>query len=136
MALFLCLLSFALCFWAGSRSLVKGLAALLAVGYLYGIIRANLPETFSHFIYDTGALGLYVSLWLHPIRLPNYSEVISLKSWTAVLLLWPLIIFFIPFQELLIQLFGLRGAIFLLPFLLIVSGLKDENLYNLALSLA
>src|SRR5256714_5919891 len=136
MSALLCLVSFALCFWAGSRSLVKGLAALLAVGYVYGIVRANLPETFSHFIYDAGVLGLYLSLWLHPIRLPNYSEVISLKSWTAVLVLWPVIIFFVPLQDPLIQLVGLRGAIFLLPFLLIGAGLKDEDIYKLALWLA
>ena len=45
----------------GRKSLVAGLCTLMAVGYVYGIVRANLPDGFSHLIFDAGTLGLYAA---------------------------------------------------------------------------
>jgi len=57
---YLCLLSFALCYFMGRRSLVSGLVSIVTVGYAYGIVRANVPETFSHFIFDSAVVGCWV----------------------------------------------------------------------------
>ncbi len=57
LALALCGSAFVACFIAARRSLVQGLAALLAVGYAYGIVRANVPSPASHFLFDAGVAG-------------------------------------------------------------------------------
>ena len=60
-ALALCVAALLLTFWAGRRSLGAGLVLLVAVGYSYGILRANLITTYSHFIFDASLAGLYLS---------------------------------------------------------------------------
>ena len=60
-AIILCIASFLGCFFAARLSLVYGLVAVLGVGYAYGILRANVYEIFSHFIFDAGLLGLYLA---------------------------------------------------------------------------
>ena len=57
----LCLLAFMFSYAAGRRSLSAGLATVFTVGYFYGILRANIPEPFSHFIFDAGVVGLYLT---------------------------------------------------------------------------
>ena len=54
-------IAFLLCLQMGRRSLVAGLCSLLTVGYLYGLLRANLPDGISHLIFDAGVLGLYAA---------------------------------------------------------------------------
>lgn len=136
MALYICVLSFVLCYWAGRRSLVNGLIAVLGVGYVYGITRANLPETLSHFIFDAGVLGLYAALWFRPTTLAEKLRLKPLQLWVELLMLWPIVIFFLPYQDLMIRLVGLRTSIFLLPFLLIGARLTSEERYQLALGIA
>src|SRR4051812_6219760 len=119
MALYICLLSFTLCYLTARRSLANGLIAVLGVGYFYGIMRANVPETTSHFIFDSGVLGLYAALWFHPMRLAQRLKLQPLQLWVELLILWPIVIFFLPFQDVMVRLVGLRTSIFLLPFLLI-----------------
>jgi len=53
-----------------------------------------------------------------------------------LLILWPVLLFCIPIQDWLVQLIGLRGSIFLLPFLLSGRGWSLEERYQLALWLA
>ena len=48
----LCAAAFLCAYLAGKRSLVNGLIVVMAVGYFYGILRANLSETGSHFVFD------------------------------------------------------------------------------------
>jgi hypothetical protein len=136
MSLFLCVLSFALCYWAGRRSLVNGLAAVLGVGYMYGITRANVPETFSHFIFDAGAVGLYSAQLFRQLSPLEQYKVSALRPWLEFLIAWPLLMFLIPAQDLLIQIVGLRGSIFLLPFIFLGARLDAEERYRLALCLA
>ena len=57
-AIGLCAAFLVLCFHIARRSLVAGLCAVLAVGYVYGILRANLPTQASHLLFDCGVLGL------------------------------------------------------------------------------
>ena len=55
----LCVVAFLVCVYMGRKSLVAGFCAVITVGYAYGIVRANLPDGFSHLIFDSGTLGLY-----------------------------------------------------------------------------
>ena len=57
----LCGVAFLACVYFGRRSLVAGLCALTTVGYCYGITRANLPDGFSHLIFDAGVIGLFAA---------------------------------------------------------------------------
>ncbi|HEV7857238.1 MAG TPA: hypothetical protein VGO91_01175 [Pyrinomonadaceae bacterium] len=136
MSLYLCLLSFILCYLIGRRSLHGGLAVLFGVGYLYGIVRANLPETFSHFIFDAGVIGLYAAQLFRPLSLMQRERMKALRPWLEFLMIWPLLLFFLPIQDILIQFVGLRGNIFLLPFLLFGARLEPEAKYKLALWIA
>lgn len=136
MSLYLCLLSFVLCYWAGRRSLLNGMAAVLTVGYMYGIVRANVPETYSHFIFDAAVFGLYAAQLFRKLNPTEQYKVNALRPWLEFLIAWPLLMFLIPAQDLLIQIVGLRGSIFLLPFILLGARLAPEDRYRLALWLA
>lgn len=116
--------------------MVTGLAALLAVGYGYGIVRANLPETYSHFIFDAGVLGFFAAQLFRHLTPTEELRVQSVRPWLDFLIAWPLILFLIPNQDALIRFVGLRGNIFLLPFILIGARLVDEEKYDLAIGLA
>ena len=132
----LCGCAFLLCLQMARRSLVAGLCALLSVGYVYGIVRANLPDGFSHLIFDAGVLGLYLAQL--PKRQPRWQHLRSadVRNWLIVLMAWPALLFVVPWQDPLIQLVGLRGAIFLLPFILLGARLTGDDVYKLALWLA
>jgi hypothetical protein len=132
-SILLCIAAFAVSFYAGRRSLVKGLGVALAIGYFYGILRANLPESASHFIFDAAVVGLYVAqrgLFLNPA--PQL-RIRTLQKWLIILSLWPALLLLVPVQDSLVELVGLRGHIFLLPFLLFGARLSEDDLYRLAL---
>jgi hypothetical protein len=133
---YLCLLSFAICYIAGRRSLLSGLIAVVGVGYAYGITRANVPETYSHFIFDAGVVGLYGAQLFRRLSPVEEFRVAPLRTWLEFLIAWPLLLFLIPIQELLIQFVGLRGNIFLLPFIFLGARLSGEERYRLALWIA
>jgi hypothetical protein len=133
-AIGLCLFAFVACFWAGRRSLAQGLVVLFAFGYLYGILRANLLTTFSHFIFDAGLLGLYLSFhWLAPSRNEGSKQV---QFWVVLLILWPLLLAFLPIQPPLVTLVGFRGNVYFIPLLLLGSRLKSKDVSQLAVGLA
>ena len=132
----LCVISFSISFIAARRSLVAGLVATLAVGYAYGIARANLAETFSHFIFDAAVFGLYLSQLVRRTTPEGRRRVRKLRNWMKVLILWPVLLFFLPAQDPMVEFVGLRSAIFLLPFLLIGAQLDNEQLYNLCIWIA
>jgi hypothetical protein len=136
MSLYLCLLAFIVCYVAGRRSLVSGLVATLAVGYLFGITKANIADTAANFIFDAGVVGLYAAQLFRPLSAEQKTRVEALRSWMEVLMLWALLIFFLPAQDFMIRLVGLRPSIFFLPFLLLGARLLPEERYKLALCLA
>ena len=136
MAFYLCLISFALCYAVGRRSLVGGLIATLGIGYVFGITKANLPETASYFIFDSAVFGFYAAQLFRPMAAALKPRVEGLMLWIELLMLWPLIIFFFPLQDLMVRLVGLRTSIFFLPFLLIGARLLAKERYKLALGLA
>src|SRR5271155_4434293 len=134
LAIILSIVAFVTCFLAGRRSIGKGLVVLLTFGYFYGIVRANLLTTFSHFIFDAGMLGLYLSYpWLSAAREKGAETV---QIWAALLILWPLLLVALPFQPLLISLVGLRGSVFFIPLLVLGSRLKGKSLIELSVGLA
>ena len=135
-SIILCLLAFVSCFIAGRRSLVAGLVAVLGIGYIYGITRANLAETFSHFIFDAGLIGFYLALLASPSVPPKQVNTQTLKRWVAILIAWPAFLFLLPLQDPMVQLVGLRGNTLLLPFLLIGARLESDQVYRLALWVA
>ncbi len=133
-ALAICFAALAGTYWAGRRSLGWGLVALCAVGYFYGILRANTLSVFSHFFFDSACIGLYLSQLGHWSDNSKQSRMI--RGWTMVLIGWPMLVALMPFQPLLISLVGLRGNIFFLPALLLGSRLKDRDILSLSYGLA
>lgn len=119
------------------RSLSAGLGAVLTVGYFFGIVRANFPDTYSHFIFDAAVFGFFVSFFtgrgLQPILDPNRQV---LQRWVFLLIGWAVLMFLVPIQHPLIQLVGLRGHAFLLPFVLVGSRLRPDECNRLALWLS
>src|SRR5438093_8546800 len=131
-----CLLSLISVFFFGRRSLGAGMVALLTVGYAYGIFRANFPTNTSHFIFDSAVLGLYAAVFMIPAEgRPRYRS-LSLQPWVAALMGWPLLMYFVPKQDWLIQLVGLRGAVFFVPFLLIGARMGEEDFHSIAMGIA
>lgn len=135
-ALLLCGVAFAASFVAGRRSLLAGLAAMLSVGYLYGITRANVTSAFSHFIFDAAVVGLYAAQLFRPTAVEDLWRGRLLRHWVVLLIGWPLLLLVFPIQDPMVQLVGLRAHIFFLPFLLLGARLDDGALYRLALVLA
>src|SRR5216117_2549047 len=132
----LCLVSLILVFFFGRRSLATGLVALLTVGYAYGIVRANFPTDASHFIFDAATLGLYAAVFMTTAQgQPRYRS-LSLQPWVAILMGWPLLMFFVPTQDWLIQLVGLRGALFFVPLLLIGARMEEREFDTIAVGVA
>ena len=129
----LCVVAFLLCAYMGRKSLVAGICTLITVGYVYGIVRANLPDGFSHLIFDAGTLGLY-AVQLGKAQ-PRWQHMRSedIRNWLIVLIAWPVVLFAMPWQDPLIQLVGLRGSVFLLPFVLLGARLTGDDVYKLAL---
>src|SRR6185437_13435236 len=134
-ALLLCAVAFATSLWAGRKSMVKGLIAVLAWGYGYGILRANFATAASHFIFDASLIGFYFT---HAGRLfSNRSpRVQTVKTWVAVLIAWPCFVCLLPLQNPLISLVGLRGNIFFLPMILAGVMLDTGDLLKLGRGLA
>lgn len=135
-SILLCCSAFVISFIAGRRSLIAGLVTVLGVGYAYGIIRANLVETFSHFIFDAAVIGLYFAQLTRRLNSAERHNSQRLKLWIAFLTAWPALLFLIPIQDTMVELVGLRGCIFLLPFLIIGARLDNEVLYRLSLWVA
>jgi hypothetical protein len=132
----ICLICFAVTFMLARRSVVWGLAACVGLGYVFGVLKANLFDTFSFFIWDSSVLGFYASYFSRRARPEELRRTEGLRLWVAALILWPVLLAAVPVQYPLIQLVGLRANVFLLPFLLIGSRLTPEDVDELASILA
>jgi hypothetical protein len=135
-SLVLCAAAFTICLAMTNRSLLAGLGTVITVGYFYGIVRANVPQTGAHFFFDCAAGGLYLGLWLKGFTKVQKLRTNRLRVWTTVLFAWPIVLFFIPIQTPMVQLVGLRGAVWFLPFLLVGGCLSGAEVYGLAIWLA
>jgi hypothetical protein len=135
-ALLLCAIGALAAFFIGRRALWAGIAVVLAVGYFYGILRANLAPPFSHFIFDLTLIGLYASQFVGRKKEATPPNHASLNMWMYILIGWPVLMVLMPFQPLLVSLVGLRGNMFFLPAVFLGTRLKDKDLRPLAYGLA
>jgi hypothetical protein len=136
MGLVFCITAFLITFIAARRSMVAGLTSLTATGYFYGIVRANFPQAASHFIFDAAVLGFYLVQFFQKQDAETQRRSRAILPWLILLIAWPVLLVFLPLQDPLVQLVGLRGNIFLLPFLLFGARLKREDLLRFASPLA
>jgi hypothetical protein len=135
-ALLICAVAFAATFLAARRSLMRGLGTALLVGYMYGIVRANVPSAFSHFIFDAALVGLYAAQFAKRVPAIDRIRTQQLRLWVGLLVGWPLFLLIIPIQDPLVQAVGLRAHVFFLPFLLLGARLDRAEFYRLALIVA
>jgi hypothetical protein len=130
-------ISFVGTYCATRRSFEFGLISLLTIGYFYGILRANLLNPFSHFIFDAGLIAFYISF---PWTPRNSGERLLMKSpiqiWTWILMGWPIVMAFVPLQPILVTIVGLRSALLFLPMLVVGSRLRSEHLTRIASAIA
>ena len=131
-SLVLCALALAWAYSAGRRSLAYGLGAVLTVGYAYGIVRANLLDGYSHLLFDSALLGLYAARLFEPLPATERVRLDELRTWLFILIGWPIVLFLVPTQDVLVELVGLRGNIFMLPCLVIGARLSRDDMYQLA----
>lgn len=136
MGLILCAISFAVCFAATRRAVWAGVVATMSIGYAYGMLRGNIQQAASHFIYDAGATGLYLAVLTRRLSPIAKYKLRPLMPWFLCLAGWPILMFFVPAQDLLVQLVGLRGNIFFLPCLLIGAMMDSREYRQLARSIA
>ncbi len=127
--------AFALALLASARSLGWGLAAVVAVGYLNGVVRANFLGVFSTFMFDAGVLGLYAGVFAFHSR--QLGPVVRSTAGLFVLLLtaWPALLAVIPVNDYLVQLVALRGTVWFLPVVLVATRMTDADLTALARTL-
>ncbi|MGZ4787896.1 MAG: O-antigen ligase family protein, partial [Terriglobales bacterium] len=107
--------------------------AVITVGYFYGILRANFFVTASHFIFDCAVLGFYCARFKDLARIFVTTDGQRLKHWVTFLIAVPVVLFFVPLQDPLVQLVGLRGNAFLLPFLLVGARLTRDDFYRIGI---
>jgi hypothetical protein len=136
LAILFCLAAFAACYVAGRRAVWAGFAATMVVGYFYGIVRANLETTFSHFIFDFGAVGFYIALITRKDSAIERFKMRRIMPWVLALAGWPLLMMLMPLQPPLIQLVGLRGQIFFVPFILVGAMLDGDDMRKMAANFA
>lgn len=128
----LCVVAFVLCFVTGKRALWQGFVAGLAVGDFYGILRANVEQPASHFIFDAAAFGMYLALLSGRLTPAQRRNVRSLVPWLIVLIGWPAMLFFVPAQDPLVQLVGLRSQTLFIPFLLFGAIFTTDDMTRIA----
>src|SRR5262245_27970313 len=136
MGLYLCIGNFVACLLLTRQRMVYGLCAVVTSGYGYGILRANYLDTYSHFIFDAAVLGFYLALLTRPPDTSVLARGKPTERWLCMLIGWAIFMFMLPLQHPLIQLVGLRGNAFLVPFLLIGAWLSHRDTMVLAMWLA
>ena len=130
MGIALSVLSFFAVRWFARRGLGHAFGATLAVGCFYGIVRAQLNDSGSYLMFDAALLGLYLSAY-KGFRGRVVRNARALTGWVAALCALPvLLILLSPFldgQPLLVQLLGLRTAMYFVPVLLIGAYLSEAE---------
>src|SRR5438270_9374273 len=136
MGVIACVIAFVGTYAATRKSLGKGIACVMAVGYAYGLFRSHFPDSVGYFLFDVSVLGLYIASIQQIFAPPETRAGAQLKHWTVLLIVLPVILFFVPVQDYLIQLVGLRGNAFFLVFLLLGATLTEFDLSEISLGLA
>ncbi len=131
-----CSLVFAITYIAAKRSLATGLVAVISVGYVHGVFRANFPGSVSPFFFDSAALALYLVEFQRYVASPEIRRACGFFNFIKVLALWPSLLLLIPLQHFAIQLSGFRNAVFFLPFMFFGFKLDERGETFLVKSLA
>lgn len=127
-----CVIAFVVTYVLARRRLSDGIASLIGFGFAFGILRANFLSTASYFVFDCALLGLYAARLFQlgdTAAQPNGKAMIA---WVGALCGWPLLLMLDPRQDTLVQLFGLRATILMLPLLLLGVRLSDNDMIRLA----
>ena len=132
----LCLVAMGATYMAARRSIAAGLGVLLAVGYLYGLVRANLLDGYSHLLFDSALVGLYSARLFGALPMAERVRLDEIRTWLFVLIGWPVVLFLVPRQDILVELVGLRGNVFMLPCLLIGARMTRDDMFELAFWIA
>jgi O-Antigen ligase len=134
MGLLLCLAAAFVVALLAKRSLGHSLGLVLAIGCAYGLVRANVYDGFVHFLFDSAVLGLYIGSWGTLLEDPD-GRLARIKNWIVTLCVLPFVLILVsPFldsQPLLVQLAGLRPAMFFVPVLLVGTKLQRSELEQL-----
>jgi hypothetical protein len=130
MGLVFCVFAFFTALLVAQKGLGHGLGYVLAIGSIYGWLRCNFLDGFTHFTFDCALLGLYLSI-LPQLAKPLTGEARILRSWIGLLVLWPFIVIllspFLDAQHVFIQFVGLRNALLFLPAALLGSALDRDQ---------
>ena len=118
------------------RSVGAGIAVAIVVGYAYGILRANLNDGFSHFIFDATLASVYLAIFSTPAAPGAQRRSKDARSWLLLLIGWPILLFAMPINNYLVQLVGLRHVILFLPAILLGSRARERDFNLIALTLA
>ena len=119
------------------RSAGWAMTAIIWVGGVYGIVRANNPDTVTYFMFDTAVFAVYMARL--PMMLKPAKHMKAAFQFTLAILVWPLFYFGMGFifpQHPLIQLVGLRAAIWFIPFILIGTQMRGDDFKVLAVAVA
>jgi hypothetical protein len=136
-SLIIALATFAVCLLAAGRSLRQGLCAVITVGYLYGITRANFPDLGTYLMFDLAVAALYLVELRRPLTYDERRRTSELRLWMTGLIAWPILLFVLsPTSSPAVELVGLRANILMLPFLLIGAKLGSDELKSVALYIA
>src|SRR5207249_11202302 len=109
LSLLICIFAFTGTFVLTRRSLVWGMAACVGFGYMFGVLRANILDTFSFLMWDAWVLGLYASYFSAQRTSEEIARTATLRLWVGVLFLWTVVRMLVLVEDHLIQLVGLRG---------------------------
>lgn len=111
------------------------IAALVVVGYAYGIARARFLDGASHFSFDAALIALYITE-LARKRASRKSGTPAITKWVIALSVWPLVCMLyspiVESQHLLIQLVGLRASVFMIPIALVGARLSRDDIHLIA----
>jgi hypothetical protein len=136
MGLIFCGIAFAITLVLTVRKQIWGLYCVIGIGYLYGIVRANFLDSFTHFVFDASVIGFYIGSVRQFITPIHRGDSTNLQRWTAALVIWPILVACLPIQHFLIQIVGLRGNAFLVPFLIIGTWISRNDARKLGIYFA
>ena len=120
--LILLILSTGLAYWLTVRSLAWGVCCALTVGYVHGVLRANLLDPATTFLFDGALFGVYAGAYMSR-RLSAQAWKTPVGRWAGLLIIWPVLMTLVPINNLLIQVAALRGAVWYVVLMVVGSRL-------------
>src|SRR5207244_7493867 len=87
LSILICIVAFIGTFVLTRRSLVWGMAACVGFGYVFGVLRANILDTFSFLMWDASVLGLYAGYFSVQRTPEEIARTASLRLRVGVLIL-------------------------------------------------